>query len=1036
MKGWCGVSGNHFDGANRDRLLRSLGGRIEGHLRNGDVRGVTIDDAVSEARALIELVRNSPDDLEVHMTVAHLYWSRVEVARRTGADASESEVRTALAHFSAVHDEYPHHIPDEVREFLDYVQGMKGRASDLIDQAALPEGRRALNEAIEIIREVVGMLGDEDPTLPIPLSELAVALDNRYKLTDHAEDIAEAVEVIDRAISLTHPDDDEAPRRQQLRKWMLVTRYDHAGDMADLEEAIRLGHEIMDNASTNSPDLATMMLDFISLYWRRYKGTQAIADLDAGIRYGREGLLTDPSESPARASNMDDLAVLLRHRGSRSGRAADLEEAVRLSRRAVAEFPAEHFDWTGICSGLSESLRLAGTATRDSAMLREAVTFAVDVVRVATERDHPGVAGFTQNVGVCYAALAEIDPDISHLATAVEYLRVSVEGLANGPLARAARSDLGNSLAALGEKSGDPSLLDEAIAQHREAVGDSIDDPATALLRSNLAVGLRKRYLRDQAVEDRAQAVELFRSVARLETISTPLRLVGARSWGQLEVDAKNWDAASHALGLAVDLLTQVSAPNLARGDQERQLMGEPGLVAEAVAAALEIGDLDRAAELFEQGRGVLTSHALDLRTDVGRLADEDPTLADTFVRLRDSLDGDSPDQDSRHLWANQWHGLLRTIRARPGFESFLLPMSAEQIRAAAADGPIVMVNVSNHRSDALVVRRDTITLVPLPFTRESMVHNSFAFVAALEMLLDTASLSVAQAERANGLTRDALRWAWRAVAGPVVSHLGFDDLPDPGRRPRLWWMPSALLNFLPLHAAFTEDEFGQQTSVLDLVVCSYTPTVKSLVRTKTRVASAGEAAGPLVVGMAETPGYGPLPGVLDEARFIQDEFPGTVCMINEQATRTAVLDRIRDHPWVHVSCHGHSDRTNPSASYLLVAEAAELSVLEIAQQRIDGEFAFLSACSTGASGLALADESVHLAGAFQLAGYSHVIAAMWPIFDDVALEIARHVYSLVSPRTSSVNHSAAILHSAVRKIQADYPDEPMLWASFVHIGP
>lgn len=1022
----------------RDRLLRSLGRRINRYNFNDDSRGVADDEAVTEARSLLELVRNSPRDSQVQMAVAHLFWSRVAVARRTGAGGSELELATAVAHFSAVYDNHADHVPEEVRAVLDAVGDAKGRASILIDQAGYGGGRRALDDAIEILRGVIGFLGEEDPTLPIPLAELAVALNGRYVMTLRGEDIVEAVEVIGRAIDLSHPDDEEASNRRHLRKLLLLARYDQFGNLADLEESIRLGHQLLNETTSDDPIRARIMLDFIPIYGRRYKRLQAIADLDDGIRYGREGLLAPANrlDSFDRASSKDDLSILLRQRGVRTGRVADLEEAVLLSREAVAEFPAELFDWVGILNGLAQALRFAGTATGDTAKLHEAVTTALDVLRVATERHHPGIPGFSQNVGASYSEIAKIDSSILHLTRAVEYLRVAVAGFADHPDGRAARTDLGNALAALAEGAENPAMLDEAILHHRAAVGEGIDDPAVAQFRINLAAALRTRHDRTGAVEDHAEAVELFRSVAGQETVAVGQRLLAARSWGILETRVENWDDASRALGLAVDLLTGASAPNLARGDQERWLLGEPGLVAEAVAATLQTGDVDRAAELFEQGRGVLTSYALDLRTDVSRLADEDPVLADTFVRLRDALDGDISDHDTRHLWASQWHELLNTIRARPSFAGFLLPMSAGQMQAAAADGAIVMVNVGERRSDALVVRTDAIGVVPLPLTRESMTLNAATFVMSLDMLVDGAGLSDEQAESANNRTRQALRWAWQAVTGPVLAYLGFTEPIYGGKRPRLWWMPCALLNFLPLHAAFVENEEGKQTSVLDLVVCSYTPTVKSLLRARTRASGIRRPTGPLVVGMADTPGQSLLPGVLQEAQFIQSVFPTTVCLIDGLATREAVLRGLRNHPWVHISCHGHSDRTDPSASYLLVAGADKLPLLEIAQRRIDGEFAFLSACSTGASGLALADESVHLAGAFQLAGYSHVIAAMWPIHDSVALKITREVYALISPGATSVDHAAAILHNAVLKVRERYPDEPVLWASFVHIGP
>lgn len=1019
-------------------LLASLNRRLEAFLRDGDERGVVGEDAAAEARTLLELVRNSPGDPHVQMTVAHLHWSRFEVALRSNGPV-DGERRSALAHFSAVYDEHSEWIPTEARVVLDRIQDSKSRASNLIDEAATERGTRSLDQAIVLIRVIVAELGEEDPTLPVPLSELAVALNTRYTVGGRTADIDEAVEAIDRAVALTHPVDPEVWRRQQLRKWILVTRYDDRRDEADLVEAIEVGHTLFDSAAPDDPDRALMLLDFASLYWRRYEHTQAIADLDSGIRHGRHGLeLLGDDNPPQAASSEDDLAVLLRHRGARTGSTPDLLEAVRLSRQAVADFPSAHFDWIGICSGLGESLRRAGRDSRDVDMLREAVHVAEDVAGKAAERSHPAVAGFRQNVGVSYLTLAEVEPERTTRVQAVDHLRAALALAERGEeqVSAAIRSDLGTALAALAIHDDDPAQLDEAIAHQTEAVGGSYDNPATAQLRINLAASLRTRHERDGDVEDRARAIELFRTVAAQEPISTQLRLIGARSWGLLEADAGNWPVASQALGLAVDLLTRVTSPQLLRDDQERQLMGEPGLVAEAVAAALEIDDVDRAAELFEQGRGVLTAHALDLRTDVGRLAEQHPAVAAAFLRLRDSLDGESPDLDSRHLWSGRWYELLREIRSLPEFTDFLQPMTAERLRDAGSAGPIVMVNVARHRSDALIIRSEGIDAVRLPVSRSSMEENALGFVVAREMLFG-ASLSPEQVEHANDRTREALRWAWQAVAGPVLSHLGIREGREPGaRRPRMWWMPSTLLNFLPLHAAFMADGSGRTISVLDLVISSYTPTVRSLVAARSRTPLSPEGAGPLVVAMEKTPGHGDLPGVAEEARFIRDEIPGTVCLVDESAVRDIVRDRLAQHSWVHFSCHGHSNRTNPSASYLVLAGGSHLPLLEISQLHIEGELAFLSACSTGAPGLALVDESVHIAGAFQLAGYQHVIAAMWPILDPIAVRVAQRVYTLIRPATPSVEHTAAILHDAVLKVRADHPDKPAYWAAFVHIGP
>src|SRR5674536_170052 len=56
-------------------------------------------------------------------------------------------------------------------------------------------------------------------------------------------------------------------------------------------------------------------------------------------------------------------------------------------------------------------------------------------------------------------------------------------------------------------------------------------------------------------------------------------------------------------------------------------------------ACCVHAGLVDRAVELFEQGRGVLLGQALDTRTDLTTLAEQHSDLAERFTALRDDLD-------------------------------------------------------------------------------------------------------------------------------------------------------------------------------------------------------------------------------------------------------------------------------------------------------------------------------------------------------------------------------------------------------------
>ena len=87
----------------------------------------------------------------------------------------------------------------------------------------------------------------------------------------------------------------------------------------------------------------------------------------------------------------------------------------------------------------------------------------------------------------------------------------------------------------------------------------------------------------------------------------------------------------------------------------------------------------------------------------------------------------------------------------------------------------------------------------------------------------------------------------------------------------------------------------------------------------------------------------------------------------------------------------------------------------------------------------ALADECISLAATTQLAGYPHVIGALWPISDLDAPDVVRDVYQTMTghgTHSPDPGTAALALHLAVRTLRDRYPTAPLLWAPFTHIGP
>ena len=341
------------------------------------------------------------------------------------------------------------------------------------------------------------------------------------------------------------------------------------------------------------------------------------------------------------------------------------------------------------------------------------------------------------------------------------------------------------------------------------------------------------------------------------------------------------------------------------------------------------------------------------------------------------------------------------------------------------------------------------------------------AFFVALAAAQESGG-NTSQQDRGEADLHRILGWLWDTIAASVLQELGITHPPDHTGEirtyPRLWWVPSGLLAFLPLHAAgyhATRSDSAPAT-VLDRVASSYTPTIRALTYARRHdpnraIAAAPRPSGLLVVAMPHTPAAPDLPGTVEEAALLRELFTDQVLLLHgrvtaDEAARLGlpagppdanaryeqVGAALRGCRWAHFACHAASEMTNPSASHILLAdhETRPLTVLDLIQLRLDvADLAFLSACDTARTGVRLADEAIQLASAMQLAGFRHVIATLWPIGDRQAVRIARDVYRALLEEDYDVQATSSALHRAVGRQRNLAPHRPTTWAAHIHNG-
>ena len=609
------------------------------------------------------------------------------------------------------------------------------------------------------------------------------------------------------------------------------------------------------------------------------------------------------------------------------------------------------------------------------------------------------------------------------------------------------------------------SLLEQAVQAGQDAVVATLaGQPDRAMYLDNLGAALQALAEHTGRTALLDQAGRCFARAAADTGALAAVRISGYQSMARLPGQAGlSPRQALDAMETAAALLPQAAPHNLTRADRQYSLGRLASIAGLAAAAAVAAGQPARGVELLEQTRGVLAADTLDARgSDLARLRTQAPGLAQAFEDLRARIDtltstapaltqepaahGPDPAQARRDA-AAAWEDLLARIRAVDGFEGFLRPPDLAQLAAQARPGPVIFPYATPSRCDAVILTSEPGTPVrvePLPgLTENDAISQANRLLRARQIALGEDTGLRARRDAHHEIL-DILAWMWDVITGPVLTRLGHTTAPAAAGQPwpRVWWCPVGILGYLPLHASGHHDDtttaHPQPRTVLDRVVSSYTTTVRGLSYARTQHPDP-TADSTLIVAVTTAPGTGTLEGVAVEAGILSRLIPRAEIL--PDPTRQTVLDRLPAHALVHFACHGYANWTDPGASMLILPgdRAAPLTVADISALRLTGSLAYLSACDTTVTSPNLADEAIHITGAFHLAGYAHVIGTLWPVDDTTARDLACDIYRQLTRDGSTppdTGNAAHALHHATRTLREQHPDKPALWAAHTHTGP
>ncbi|KIK42231.1 hypothetical protein CY34DRAFT_805131 [Suillus luteus UH-Slu-Lm8-n1] len=847
----------------------------------------------------------------------------------------------------------------------------------------------ASNEGICLRRVVLDLCPVGHQRRPRALDELSRALLSRFTQSGTIDDLDECIQFLREAVSLCpegHTDRDLY--LNNLAVSLGICRFNHQGNPNDLDEAISLHKEALRlrpvGHESRDVSLGTLGLALVT----RFNERGARDDITRAISLYREALTLRPPGHPRRDTTLSNLALALKTRYNKLDVSEDLNEAIDLYR---------------------ESLRLKGLDHPEREDLNEAIDLYRESLRLKG-LDHPERHVTLSNLSSVLCSRFRHTRKNEDVEEAIDLCQQSLEVL--------------------------PSL-----------------HPSRYFSYMRLQEAHLSRYRVQLNPADLSLAVENFRLASRHPTQGFPVRIIMAYNW-TVAAEKHGHVSALEAYTTFFELLdahlaTRSSATS--RREAAAAFHYAKTLPVDAASCAIRCDNLRHAVELVEQGRGQQWSLASRLKTPVDDLESANPTLAHKYLELSkcvsnaaqssatttDRAAAERAATEYRRL-TRRWEAAVADIRNLKDFSRFLLPPAYEDLQAAARHGPVILLIASKYSCNAIIV--------PTSGDPHHVPLSSIA-LADLNSLKRRFPGAIQNAKWKNPTEPRndlivLLRIVWHEIMLPIVNVL--ENVLKLKRHSRIWLCPTAAFTSIPLHAAnpfLIKADRSREPCLEDLYVCSYTPTLSALVRSR-QLMKKRDTPSFVAIGQGQpSPGKGKeLLAVDSELELVRELVPATAkrtTISGDAATRAGALKALETNTWVHLACHGKQHPKQPYHSHFMMRDK-DLTLLDIMERDIPhAEFAFLSACHTAVGDKETPDEVIHLAAGLQFAGFKSVVGTLWEVDDSVAKPVVEAFYKyMFHPKEAGVmdcTKAAWALNCATHAVKTKVPLEQRM--VFVHIG-
>ncbi|KAJ3529603.1 hypothetical protein NMY22_g8931 [Coprinellus aureogranulatus] len=798
-----------------------------------------------------------------------------------------------------------HMTPEECVELSRYLGNL---GVSLMARSQRKDDLGDINEAVSVQQRAVEATLEGHPALPALLSGLGGAYWFRFTLTGDLFDISEAISAHRKAVKHAPEGCPDLPRWLNNLGSALMSRFQRSSNAVDIAEAISVSEKAVELTPDEHASLPTFLSSLGNAHWCHFERTKEPRDIDKSISTHQRAIETTTDGHTSLPLRLNNLGTSFLARFNLTGVPGDILQAIEAFREAEELAPHLHSDRPTFLNNLGDAYFSRFNRSGNPSDIEDAVVAHRRAMQ-STPDGHPRLPIVASAAAMSLQRRYDL---AAHMSVKIE------------PISMQAQSDQQ-------ERSSSTNLRPQGKAPSKDII---------------------VRLLDEGSLSDLEMALSLYEYAARCGFGSQMDRLRAAVVWARLVMrhDPQSPDILA-AFDTVIELASLVAGLEQTIPHRHTQLQEISGLASEAAASAFRLSRADKALEWLEAGRCLVWTQLNNLRNPFDDIRTHNPKLHREIVDVAKRLEfaGTSRkelgitmspsekvtlEDDARdHVrLVRQWNELLNTVRAIPGFEAFLQPLTCKALlNGLPEEGPVIVVNLHESRCDAISLSADSnepmhIALQGFSLKKAKELRRTLGCElggrdargpetrAPKQRPLGTKGASV-------NPVHDTLRSLWVELVKPIVEELGLTSANStPGMTlPRLWWCSTGVSSFLPLHAAGIYTG-GESDCLLDYAIPSYTPSVNALRERRAAEPLTGSAIrGLFLTCQPEGIVSSPIPGTTAEVDTICARAEGcgvsVLKLAGDDVTPEECLKYMEEYSSIHLACHASQNAAVPLQS-------------------------------------------------------------------------------------------------------------------------